>query len=66
MFYFDKKGPLFLKPKILKGLYVKDCYEKWGDEFVDYLDEMMFNGTYHTRIVIMDIKEMLKIEKNEF
>jgi hypothetical protein len=63
IFYYSIDGYRFNRG-IHKNILIKDLYEMDSDGLVELLDNIYSNGSFHTRVVVTDIRRELKIINN--
>jgi hypothetical protein len=60
MFYYNKQNKYCIKKGFFYGIPVDELYKEFGDDFLEHLDSMNEYVSFKDKIIIKEIKLLIK------
>lgn len=62
LFIYNRDNEYVFNKGNMMGMRVIDIYQKYPDEFIEYMLDIYHNGNWHTKSVVSDIFKILNIK----
>lgn len=66
LFIYGRNNEYIFNKGTMKGMSVNNIYQNYPDEFIEYMTNLYHDGNWHTKSIVIDIFNILKIKNIKF